>query len=254
MNHPDPKAGPKPYLRFPNPIPVPKWKRTLDMALLALSAPIALPVVGLAALWVSMVSPGKLFFVQERVGQAGRRFRCFKLRTMHENCPTTVHQQLMNNLLQQDQPMVKLDHVDPRLIPGAKVLRALGVDELPQLWNVVQGEMSFVGPRPCVPYELEQYLPTQLERFAALPGLTGHWQVKGKNNTTFSQMIQLDIEYTRQQSLFRDVWILLATPKTLLSQIFGVFRKFHKKPSATTTSNSSKASKLPMITAGGSAS
>jgi lipopolysaccharide/colanic/teichoic acid biosynthesis glycosyltransferase len=191
----------------------------LDLALVAMSAPFILPLLLVAAAWVALVSPGPVVFVQERVGQAGRRFRCLKLRTMRAGCPTSAHQKLMDRLQDDDQPMAKLDAEDPRLIPGARWIRALGIDELPQLWNVCRGEMSFVGPRPCVPYELNRYRPSQLARFQTLPGLTGLWQVRGKNHTTFSQMIRYDVEYARLRSLRMDVHILLSTPRTLVSQL-----------------------------------
>lgn len=118
--------------------------------------------------------------------------------------------------------MQKLDTHDPRLIPGARLLRALGIDELPQLINVVRGEMSVVGPRPCIPYEAEQYQAWQRGRFAALPGMTGLWQVRGKNRTTFTRMIELDIEYAKTQSLGLDLMILLATPKAIFDQLANV--------------------------------
>jgi hypothetical protein len=106
-------------------------------------------------------------------------------------------------------------------------LRASGLDELPQLLNVLFGEMSLVGPRPCLPYECEKYLPWHWERFDTLPGLTGLWQVSGKNQTTFKQMMLLDIEYTRRKTLWLDLLIMLKTPLVLLSQIGEVMaRKF----------------------------
>jgi lipopolysaccharide/colanic/teichoic acid biosynthesis glycosyltransferase len=108
--------------------------------------------------------------------------------------------------------MVKLDQrKDPRLIPLGSLLRASGLDELPQLINVLRGEMSLVGPRPCIPYECEAYEAWHRQRFNALPGLTGLWQVSGKNRTTFDQMVRLDIEYSERQSLWLDVKIIAMT-------------------------------------------
>lgn len=198
---------------------VPGWKRVLDLVLLLLVLPIAGPVFLAAAAWVSLVSNGPILFIQERVGRGGRRFNCYKLRTMHTGCSTATHQQHLMQILGSDRPMNKLDNADARLLPGAKVLRALGIDELPQLINVYRGEMSVIGPRPCIPYEAEQFQPSQRERFAGLPGLTGLWQVRGKNRTTFLEMIRLDIEYVRTQSLWLDLRILAATPKALLVQL-----------------------------------
>jgi lipopolysaccharide/colanic/teichoic acid biosynthesis glycosyltransferase len=108
---------------------------------------------------------------------------------------------------------------DSRIIPLGKVIRAAGLDELPQLLNVLNCEMSLVGPRPCLPYEAEQYLPWQRERFNAAPGLTGLWQVNGKNRTTFTRMMELDIEYTRKKSLWLDLKIIVLTVPALLVQL-----------------------------------
>lgn len=198
---------------------MPLWKRILDVSLLVVSLPVTLPVMLLLALWVRLLSPGKIFFRQERIGHGGKRFGCLKFRTMYEGCRSTIHEQHLAQVLRNDKPMEKLDAIDPRLIPGARWVRALGLDELPQLIHVFRGEMSLVGPRPCTPFELNQYSLEQRERFSALPGLTGLWQVCGKNRTTFQQMVALDIEYTRTQSLWRDIKILVATPLTLVDQL-----------------------------------
>jgi lipopolysaccharide/colanic/teichoic acid biosynthesis glycosyltransferase len=117
-------------------------------------------------------------------------------------------------------PMMKMDSQgDPRIIPFGVLLRASGMDELPQLINVLRGEMSLVGPRPCMPYEYDQYLPWQKERFGAVPGLTGLWQVSGKNKTTFVEMIQLDIKYAKNKTLWWDLKIILMTVPALIIQM-----------------------------------
>ena len=116
--------------------------------------------------------------------------------------------------------MMKMDsHGDPRIIPFGLFLRASGLDELPQLINVLRGEMSLVGPRPCLPYEYEKYLPWQKERFGTVPGLTGLWQVSGKNKTTFVEMIQLDIKYAKNKTLWWDLKIILMTIPALIIQM-----------------------------------
>jgi hypothetical protein len=112
-----------------------------------------------------------------------------------------------------------MDGRDPRLIPLGGLLRATGMDELPQLLNVARGEMSLVGPRPCTSYEFENYQPWQLERFNGLPGLTGLWQVSGKNKTTFTEMVKLDINYVRTASPWLDSRIILKTFPTLINQV-----------------------------------
>jgi lipopolysaccharide/colanic/teichoic acid biosynthesis glycosyltransferase len=116
--------------------------------------------------------------------------------------------------------MVKIDTRDSRLIPGGRILRATGLDELPQIINVLRGEMSIVGPRPCIPYEYEKYQPWQRERFDTLPGITGLWQVSGKNRTTFEEMMHLDIRYARTKTLWMDLRIIVMTPVAIATQIY----------------------------------
>jgi lipopolysaccharide/colanic/teichoic acid biosynthesis glycosyltransferase len=130
-----------------------------------------------------------------------------------------------------DAPMVKMDATgDSRIIPVGKLLRSSGLDELPQLINVLKGEMSLVGPRPCLPYEAEKYLPWQQKRFDAAPGLTGLWQVSGKNRTTFTRMMQLDIEYAQTKSLWLDLKIIFKTVPALLVQMSDMRQKKKARP------------------------
>ena len=114
--------------------------------------------------------------------------------------------------------MTKLDARDPRIIPWGRFLRATGLDELPQIFNVLRGEMSLVGPRPCTRVEFERYEDWQQERVSAVPGLTGYWQVNGKNKTTFQQMIEMDLFYAKNVSLGLDLWIIMRTPAALFTQ------------------------------------
>lgn len=201
------------------------WKRSLDLLVLALVSPAVVTCCGAIALWIKLVSRGPVFFRQERIGYRGRRFFIFKFRTMHPQADGTRHEEHMATLLQGDRPMGKLDLAgDKRLIPGARALRAAGLDELPQLINVLKGEMSLVGPRPCTVYEHEHYAEWHKERFAALPGLTGLWQVSGKNRTTFKRMIELDIEYARHASLGLDLAIMARTVPALLGQVGDIWR------------------------------
>jgi exopolysaccharide production protein ExoY len=204
---------------------VPWWKRALDVTLIVLAMPILVPVGLFVAAIIKLVSPGPVFFQQERVGLRGRRFMCFKFRTMTVNADTSVHQEHLEDLMASNRPMSKLDGRDSRVIPGGIWLRALGLDELPQLINVFRGEMSLVGPRPCLIYEYEKYLPRHRGRCATLPGLTGLWQVNDKNNTTFEEMIDLDLRYVRTQSLGLDLGILLRTVPAVIGQTYQVRRK-----------------------------
>jgi lipopolysaccharide/colanic/teichoic acid biosynthesis glycosyltransferase len=199
---------------------VPAWKRALDITCIVVALPLLMPVFLLLAAGIKCVSPGPVLFLSERVGYRGRRFICFKFRTMKVNADCDAHRRHLADLMRSDAPMVKMDAKgDPRLIPLGKILRATGLDELPQLLNVLGGEMSLVGPRPCLPYEFEGYLPEQKRRFNTLPGLTGLWQVSGKNKTTFSEMIALDIEYAGRKTLWLDLKIIGRTFPAILTQV-----------------------------------
>src|SRR5580704_8690162 len=173
---------------------IPRWKRVLDIMLIILALPVVMPVMICIALIIRVVSEGPILFRQERIGYLGRRFMCFKFRTMVAGNDTSSHKGHLATLMSSNKPMEKMDTKgDPRIIPFGVPLRASGLDELPQLINVLRGDMSLVGPRPCVPYEYEEYQSWQKERFKTVPGLTGLWQVSGKNNTTFDEMIHLDL-------------------------------------------------------------
>jgi lipopolysaccharide/colanic/teichoic acid biosynthesis glycosyltransferase len=203
-------------------IGLPLWKRLLDIGLIVLALPLLIPVVLLIALIIRMVSKGPVLFQQERVGYLGRKFMCLKFRTMFVGSDTGIHKEHLSSLLNSDAqiPMVKMDAKgDSRIIPFGLLLRTTGLDELPQLINILRGEMSLVGPRPCLQYESDKYLPWQNERFNAVPGLTGLWQVNGKNRTTFVKMIQLDIEYARNKNLWLDIKIILKTIPALIIQM-----------------------------------
>jgi lipopolysaccharide/colanic/teichoic acid biosynthesis glycosyltransferase len=199
----------------------PRWKRILDVSLILLSLPLLLPLLLFISLFILLVSGGPLLFRQERVGFREKKFSCLKFRTMAAGASTAAHQGHLARLMGTNQPMIKMDlKGDARIIPFGLLLRSSGLDELPQILNILRGEMSLVGPRPCVPYEFDKYLPWHKERFNTLPGLTGLWQVNGKNRTTFDEMILLDIDYVRKKTPWLDVWILLKTIPALVVQMF----------------------------------
>jgi exopolysaccharide production protein ExoY len=198
---------------------LPTWKRLLDWAIIVALFPGLLILGGGVALLVLCGSRGPVFFRQRRVGYKGRQFLCYKFRTMQVDAETRLHQEHFQRLMEKEVPMTKLDaQRDPRLVPLGALLRATGLDELPQLINVMRGEMSIVGPRPCIPYEYENYKPWQRRRLDAVPGLTGLWQVSGKNRTTFNEMVRLDIEYSERLSLGLDLSIILRTLPALWQQ------------------------------------
>ena len=199
---------------------LPAWKRAFDFGVLLVSAPVWLPIGVVVGLAIKIGSKGPVFFRQERVGYRGRTFTVFKFRTMKPNASTDTHQSHVKDLIKSAAPMTKLDaRKDDRLIPGGNWIRAAGLDELPQIINILRGEMSIVGPRPCIQYEFDLYEPWQQRRCDAPPGLTGLWQVSGKNRTTFEQMIRFDIDYARRMSLWLDTCIVFRTVPAVLRQV-----------------------------------
>jgi exopolysaccharide production protein ExoY len=224
---------------------LPLWKRVLDVSCILLALPFWLPVFFLIGLWVKMVSSGPIFFRQERIGHLGRRFMILKFRTMKVNVETGVHERHLEQLIRSNVPMTKLDITgDPRIIPGGRILRAIGLDELPQLINVLRGEMSLVGPRPCTPNEFKSYKVSQLERLNALPGLTGYWQVNGKNKTTFSQMIEMDIFYTKNLTLWLDLQIIIRTFPAIIAQVIESRIAARRRPQSAAAGMTGNASAL----------
>jgi lipopolysaccharide/colanic/teichoic acid biosynthesis glycosyltransferase len=199
---------------------IPIWKRLLDiigssLLLIALS-----PVFLMLSIYIKSVSPGPAFFKQTRIGYKGVPFVFWKFRTMKSSNDQSFHGEHAKNFIRNgDIPMEKLDLRDPRIIPGGRAIRKSCMDELPQLWNVLKGEMSLVGPRPCIPYEAHEYLRWHTHRFDVLPGLSGLWQVSGKNKLTFKQMVRLDIEYCSDITLWGDLKILFKTPFAILKMI-----------------------------------
>jgi exopolysaccharide production protein ExoY len=199
---------------------IPSWKRILDVTCIILSMPLWLPIMIALAIWIKLASPGPIFFRQERVGYQRKRFMILKFRTMKVNVETQSHERYLEQLIHANRPMTKLDSAgDPRIIPGGRILRATGLDELPQLFNVLRGEMSLVGPRPCTPHEFGRYQKWQQARVDAAPGLTGYWQVNGKNKTTFTEMIDMDIQYTKKMSLWLDLTIMVKTFPAIMTQV-----------------------------------
>jgi lipopolysaccharide/colanic/teichoic acid biosynthesis glycosyltransferase len=200
---------------------IPAWKRVFDVTCVLAALPVLIPAGIVIAVFIKIVSPGPAFFRQQRVGYLGRRFMCLKFRTMKVNADTSVHQAHLRNLVTGNGPTRKLDcGGDSRLIRGGLLLRSLGADELPQLINVLRGEMSLVGPRPCTPYEFELFSAPHKRRCHALPGLTGSWQISGKNKTTFEEMMNLDLGYVEHSSLWLDLKIILLTLPAVLALVW----------------------------------
>lgn len=165
----------------------------------------------------------------------------FKFRSMKVSADTFSHESYFARLMRGETPMTKLDQTDPRIIRWGRLLRATGLDELPQLFNILRGEMSLVGPRPCTRIEFDRYENGDKERVNAFPGLTGYWQVNGKNKTTFQQMIEMDLFYVREASLRLDLWIIAKTPGALLGQLLDlIWARALKKDGAARSHQSAK--------------
>jgi lipopolysaccharide/colanic/teichoic acid biosynthesis glycosyltransferase len=210
-----------------------RGKRALDLTLTVALLVLLLPLFVLIALAIKLDSPGPALFVQERVGVKRRtrhgrvsweisNFRCFKFRSMTANADPSLHREYIRDFVHGrtsahvTDGTFKLDH-DPRITRVGRVLRRTSLDELPQLVNVLKGEMSLVGPRPVPVYEVAECEEMYARRLATLPGMTGLWQVLGRAEVPFVEMIRLDSEYVRNQSLWLDLKILAATVPVVLS-------------------------------------
>jgi lipopolysaccharide/colanic/teichoic acid biosynthesis glycosyltransferase len=178
------------------------------------------PIFLFAALAIRLDSEGPVFFRQRRVGRGGEDFTMLKFRSMYVHATPDTHMRYVAELASSTGAptrgnLCKLTG-DPRVTRVGAFLRRTSIDELPQLLNVITGQMSLVGPRPAVRYELEHYRPEHFERFEVRPGITGLWQVSGRNRLGFNEMLDLDVAYVRQRGLASDVWLLLRTPLAVL--------------------------------------
>jgi lipopolysaccharide/colanic/teichoic acid biosynthesis glycosyltransferase len=215
-------------------------KRLFDLVVVLLSPIFLLPLILFIMILIKLDSPGGVLFRQERVS-ARRRvhngqvvwevypFTIYKFRTMQPNAQSTLHRQFIEAYIAGDEERMaqlrsgqKAEEAkyklvnDPRVTRVGKFLRKTSLDELPQLWNVLLGEMSLVGPRPPIPYEVELYLPHHRERLKTIPGMTGLWQVRGRSATSFEEMVRLDVEYIQNQSLWLDLKIIFGTVAVVL--------------------------------------
>lgn len=199
-------------------------KRIIEVILCVMLAPLLVPVGIIVVIAIRLDSPGPIFFMQERAGKGGRLFKIIKFRTMHHNIDDSFHRTFMKEYItgqikatEGKQATFKPFNTDQVTRVG-RILRKTSLDELPQLINVLKGEMSFVGPRPNVPWEVEAYHGWHIERLEVLPGITGLAQVAGRSGIPFDEIVQRDIEYIENQSLKLDLKILWWT---LASVLFG---------------------------------
>ncbi|MGD0612076.1 MAG: sugar transferase [Anaerolineales bacterium] len=214
-------------------------KRAIDIMASFIVLVLLSPLLLLIAILIRQDSPGPALFVQLRVG--GKRkvldgkviwkpvpFPCYKFRSMVPKADPSIHREYIKALIENDAPgqtssqngnkAIKKLTIDNRITRLGRILRRTSLDELPQFWNVLVGEMSLVGPRPAIPYEIEMYKPWYHRRFDAKPGITGLWQVSGRSTLGFDEMMKLDIKYVEEQSFMMDLMIILKTPLVLLSR------------------------------------
>jgi lipopolysaccharide/colanic/teichoic acid biosynthesis glycosyltransferase len=201
-------------------------KRAIDVAGSAALLILMSPILAAIAVLIKLTSKGPVLFAQERLGHLGVRFKCLKFRTMYMNCDPKIHEDFIKQFIagKEDhakglsQPAVYKLTNDPRLTPVGVFLRKTSLDEFPQFWNVLRGEMSLVGPRPPIPYEFESYDIWHRRRVLEVkPGITGLWQVSGRSRTRFAEMVRLDLRYCQSWSLWLDLKILFATPRAVFS-------------------------------------
>jgi len=200
-------------------------KRAFDVLVAAAMLLIVSPAMIIIALLVKRSSAGPVFFVQERLGRDGQPFLFYKFRSMAHNSDDAIHRQFASMFISGDkggcadsndgEEIFKLKK-DPRVTAIGSFLRRTSLDELPQLFNILRGDMSLVGPRPPIAYEIENYQPWHMERLKAIPGLTGLWQVSGRSSVSFEEMVRLDVRYINDWSLLLDLRILLRTIPVVL--------------------------------------
>ncbi len=200
-------------------------KRVIDVLGSAALLLILSPLLAIIAMAIKLTSKGPMIFQQERLGQFGSRFKCLKFRTMYTNNDPKVHQEFIQQFIagqsggenaDPGKPVVYKITNDSRVTPFGRFLRKTSLDELPQFWNVLRGEMSLVGPRPSLAYEFEVYDIWHRRRVLEVkPGVTGLWQVSGRSRTCFDDMVRLDLRYTKSWSIWLDLRILLATPRAV---------------------------------------
>lgn len=188
-------------------------KRVIDVVGASMLLFLLMPLIALSALLIVTTSPGSAIFRQERIGRDGRHFRMLKLRSMFADASERRAELESRN--EADGPVFKL-HDDPRVTPLGRTIRKLSIDELPQLWNVIKGDMSLVGPRPPLPEEASTYDWLQRRRLSVTPGLTCIWQVSGRSYVDFAGWLEMDLEYIRNWSLRLDLLLLARTVPAVL--------------------------------------
>jgi exopolysaccharide biosynthesis polyprenyl glycosylphosphotransferase len=189
-------------------------KRIFDLLIALMMFPVMLPILVFTALAIKLDSRGPVIYRQERVGKWGRTFACYKFRSMFVDADAQKSELMALN--EADEIVFKM-RKDPRVTRVGRIIRKLSIDELPQLFNVIKGDMSIVGPRPPVPYEVSQYQYEHFGRLDTVPGITGLQQVSGRSTVSFKRWIELDLQYIQEQSLLKDIEIILRTIPAVIS-------------------------------------
>ncbi|ACL24958.1 MULTISPECIES: exopolysaccharide biosynthesis polyprenyl glycosylphosphotransferase [Chloroflexus] len=193
-----------------------RLKRVLDVSVATVAIILSAPIMVITAIAIKLESPGPVIFKQVRVGKDGEHFYCYKFRSMYVDAEQRLKELQAKN--EADGPVFKMKR-DPRVTRVGRVIRKLSIDELPQLFNVLKGEMSLVGPRPALPSEVAKYTYEQIGRLHAIPGITGLQQVSGRSDLDFKRWVELDLQYIAEQSIWKDIEILLRTiPAVLLGR------------------------------------
>ena len=202
----------------------PYWyvKRFLDFLIAAIGLIMLAPVLLIIGMLIRLESRGPAIFKQDRVGKNGKIFTFYKFRSMYTDCDETVHQRFVQQVMSGQIKMSKLQN-DPRITKVGRFLRKGALDELPQIINMLKGNMSFVGPRPHPCYEVERYKDWHKKRLVVLPGITGLWQINKRNPLSYDQAIQMDLDYLENLSFFLDIKILL---QTLLVPLNSIISKY----------------------------
>jgi lipopolysaccharide/colanic/teichoic acid biosynthesis glycosyltransferase len=202
------------------------FKRAVDILGATVGLILFSPIMLFTSLAIKLTSPGPAIFTQDRFGKKGARFPFYKFRSMYWKVDDRLHQEYVTSLIKGDlekinqgdgeEPLYKM-RSDPRVTRVGKIIRKTSIDELPQFFNVLKGEMSLVGPRPPIPYEVEKYEPWHLRRILEVkPGITGLWQVDGRSKTSFDDMVRMDLRYVQNWSLWLDIKILLKTVRAVV--------------------------------------
>lgn len=195
----------------------PFFKRAFDICASFLAIVVLIIPLCIVAIAIKIDSKGRVFYVSDRIGKRGKVFKLYKFRSMEENAEDKLASLLKDNQVEGDVTFKLKD--DPRITKVGKFLRKTSIDEIPQLFNILKGDMSFVGPRPCTLREFFLYTPKDMLRLSVPQGLTGEWQTHGRSNTTFEQMIDMDLDYIQhKRGFFYDLYLIFKTIGVALKQ------------------------------------